>query len=416
MTSDFSGTTLSSADLCLDIRLMRAALSLARYAEGSTYPNPPVGCVIARGGEIIGYGSTASGGVPHAETQALDSARALHGEESIRGASMYVTLEPCAHEGKTPPCCVAIARAGIGRVCYAMGDPDPRTNGKGAAFLARSKVDTISGICAREAMVLLAPYCKRVQDGLPFCILKFASSLDGKISASSNPPSSDRSGYARERTMISGLEARALLDDLRRRTDCIMIGARTMRYDNPLLLTDNQSDDYAPIRVLVDGCLTLPLESRLVQSVSRSPLWVLTRASEVASDKGKALKSSGVRLLSVPAIASQGGHARLSLRECLQTLANMGVSSVLCEGGARLGSALCHEGLVDMLILFSASHILGSQGLSMLEGGASGRLDFTSSGYFGDSFFSDMRLGSDRVLIFRTQRSGSARVESERNE
>ena len=399
MTTPTTPTRLSD----LDTRLLSSALSFGREAEGSCYPNPAVGCVIALGAEIIGFGATGAGGVPHAERGAISMARAQGGRMGVdmRATSLYVTLEPCAHMGKTPPCVEAIIESGIGRVVYGLRDPDIRTNGKGSARLVSAGLDVIEADRESEIGIEMAEFfrghCSRVRRGRPFCTLKLAISLDGKISASSSVSSSASSSYApspESRTIISGEVARFLRNDLLRRMDAILIGAGTARNDNPRLLLDGYDDDewqddgrdFAPLRVLVDGRLTVALESRLVQTLDRAPLLIITRQGEVLSDKGKALSNSGVRFMAVPARLLQGGVVSLSLRSALEGLAELGVASLLCEGGARLAHSLCREGLVDRLILFCANRVLGSEGLSMLEGREGLAQDFV--------FEDEMRLGT----------------------
>ena len=430
----------------LDTRLLSAALSLARGAMGSCYPNPAVGCVIARGAEIIGFAATGAGGVPHAEPQAIAKAsskartKVASDAASLHSTSLYVTLEPCAHAGKTPPCVEAIIAAsitiGISRVIYGLRDPDARTNGKGNARLRAAGIEVIEAPPNSEISLAIAEslrgHCKRVELGLPFCTLKLALSLDGKISATSpqNYPQeyyqyyqdydSGDSESPPERTLISGRVARSFRNDLLRETDAVMIGARTMRSDDPRLLLDNPPAPYsppapdaspapapsrafAPIRVLVDGRLTIGLDSKLFRTIERAPLWIITRKGERMSDKGKALSNSGVRFIDAEATLRQGGGVRLSLRSAMQSLATAGVASVLCEGGARLAQSLFSAGLVDRLILFCANRTLGAKGLSMLEGDAGEGLDF--------SLENEIRLGTeeeggfDRILTLRPRAS-----------
>ena len=374
-----------------DRRMMHAAISLAKSAEGSTRPNPPVGCIIAHDDEIIAFAKTAASGRPHAETQALKLAGA-----NAKAATLYTTLEPCAHKNQhnTPPCCEAIVKAKISRLCYAIQDPDPRTNGKGKKILKKANIDIIENLCIEEASKQLEPYLKRCQKKIPLCTLKLAASIDGKIAATSH-------AYPQTRTHISGKEARLYRNDLLRRADAVLLGAQTMRSDNPRLLiddlekTEGYKNAFAPVRIILDGGLTLPIESKLVQTIDHAPLWILTRAGEASSDKGKALNNSGVRLISVPAVSTQGGGVRLSLQEVMRMLAKEGIASILCEGGARLAQALLHENLVDRLILFSAPHALGTQGLSMFQGVSSNRIDFRLE--------ESLTLGNDEVRTFRTQ-------------
>ena len=440
----------------LDTRLLRAALSLARDAMGSCYPNPAVGCVIARGAEIIGFAATGAGGVPHAEPQAIEMARAKVASKvsckarakvisdslgesdasSSHSTSLYVTLEPCAHAGKTPPCVEAIIAAGIpiglSRVIYGLRDPDARTNGKGSARLRAAGIEVIEAPANSEISnsiscaiaESLRGHCKRVELGLPFCTLKLAISLDGKISAT-NPQEHYQYYYSGdsespsppERTLISGRGARSFRNDLLRETDAVMIGARTMRCDDPRLLLDGcdivpdapaaapaPSRNFAPIRVLLDGRLTIGLDSKLFRTIERAPLWIITRKGERLSDKGKALSNSGVRFIDAAATLQQGGGVRLSLRKALASLATAGVASVLCEGGARLAQSLFREGLVDRLILFCANRTLGAKGLSMLEGAM---LEGDGVGEQDFILEDEIRLGAeeensfDRILTLR---------------
>ena len=380
---------------------MHAALSLARSAQGSTFPNPPVGCIIAHHSDIIAFASTAPSGRPHAETQAL----AIAGNKA-KGATLYSTLEPCTHTNthNTSPCCQAIADAKISRTCYPLQDPDPRTNGKCKKILQENNITITENICTQEATEHLEPYLKRCQQKIPFCTLKLAISLDGKISATSRSSPTTR-------TLVSSDKARIYRNSLMRQVDAVLIGAQTMRQDDPKLLLDDkpppehpeQKHPFAPVRIVLDGGLTLPLESKLVQTTKHAPLWILTRALEVASDKGKALTNKGVRLISVPTLSQQeqeqeqekgeGVGVRLSLSDAMRALAKEGIASVLCEGGAKLAHALLLENLVDRLILFSAPHALGSQGLSMLEGISPRRFDFQQE--------EAMRLGEDEIRTFR---------------
>ena len=379
---------------------MRAALSLASSAQGSTFPNPPVGCIIAHADEIIAFATTAPSGRPHAETQALSIAAS-----SAQGATLYTTLEPCTHNNthNTPPCCIAIAKSKISRICYPIQDPDPRTNGKCQKILEKANIQITKNICTSEATQQLQPYLKRCTEKIPLCTLKLAISLDGKIDAF---PKS----YPKKRTLISGEKARPYRNNLLRQTDAILIGANTMRSDNPKLLLDdifisknsshkNPSDKnpFAPIRIVLDGGLTIPLESKLIQTLDQAPLWILTRAAEASSDKGTALKNSGVRLIPVPAISNQGGGVRLSLPIAMQTLAAEGIASLLCEGGAKLAHALLLENLVDRLILFSAPHTIGAQGLPMLDG--------TDPKQFYFQLEETITLGNDEIKTFQIQQN-----------
>ena len=378
----------------LDTKMMRAALSLARSAQGSTFPNPPVGCIIAHSHEIIAFAATAPSGRPHAETKAL----AIAGNKA-KGATLYSTLEPCTHKNihNTPPCCQAIVSAKIARTCYPIQDPDPRTNGACKKILEKNNIIVTENVCPQEASQQLEPYLKRCHRTLPHITLKLAISLDGKISETSQP-------YRQRQTHISGAKARIYRNNPLRQSDAILIGAQTMRLDNPKLLLDEilispeetqERHPFASIRIILDGGLTIPLESNLVQTVDHAPLWILTRAAEAASDKGTALKNSGVRLIPVPALSRQGGGVRLSLIEAMHTLAAEGIASILCEGGAKLAHELLSENLADRMILFSAPHTLGAQGLSMLASNNPKRFDFQLE--------ETLTLDQDEIKTFRPQ-------------
>ena len=352
---------------------MHAAISLAHSALGSTFPNPPVGCIIAHSHNIIAFAATAPSGRPHAETQALNVAG-----KKAQGATLYSTLEPCTHTNtrNTPSCCEALVHANIARACYPLQDPDPRTNGKCKHILLQHNIAVTDNLCTSEAKQYLHPYLKRCTQNLPHITIKFAVSMDGKISETTH-------NYPQQQTIISNPQSRLYRNSLIRQADAILIGARTMRQDNPKLLLDEISlsentppHPFSPIRIVLDGGLTIPLESKLVQTIEHAPLWILTRASEAASDKGTALKNNGVRLIPVPAQSAQGGGVKLSLVDAMKTLASEGIASILCEGGAKLALALFAENLADRLILFSAPHTLGAQGLSWLDGSSSSRFNF----------------------------------------
>ena len=248
---------------------MGIALALARRGLGRVWPNPAVGCLLVREGRIIGRGWTGSGGRPHAETEALRRASASGG---AAGATAYVTLEPCGHTGKTPPCAKALVEAGIGRAVVAATDPDPRVNGRGIAMLEAAGIEVTLGVRAAEARALNAGFLSRVEQGRPLVTLKLATTLDGRIAT--------HTGASR---WISGPVARDWTHALRAMSDAIMIGSGTALADDPELTCRLPGmTDLSPVRVVVDRRLRLPLTSRLVRDAKRQPTWLITLAENVA--------------------------------------------------------------------------------------------------------------------------------------
>jgi diaminohydroxyphosphoribosylaminopyrimidine deaminase/5-amino-6-(5-phosphoribosylamino)uracil reductase len=323
-----------------DERWMGLALSLGRRGWGRVWPNPAVGCVIVRDGRVIGRGWTADGGRPHAETRALAQAG------DARGATAYVTLEPCAHHGKTPPCAEALVARGVARVVIGTGDPDPRVSGRGIAILRDAGIDVIMGVREAEARSDLAGFLLRVTEGRPLVTLKLAASLDGRIATASG-----------ESRWITGPEARAMVHLLRARHDAVMVGGGTARADDPLLTVRGLGKRPQPVRVVLSRDLSLPLDGQLARTARDIPLW-LVHGSGAATNSWEAL---GARCLSVP--TAFGG---LDLRAALGALAGQGLTRVFCEGGGQVAAGLLREGLVDELIVFQAGLALGAEGRPML--------------------------------------------------
>ncbi len=323
---------------------MRAALALARRGLGTVWPNPAVGCVIVRDGRVVGRGWTQPGGRPHAETEALAMAGKAAG-----GATAYVTLEPCAHHGKTPPCAEALISAGIVRVVVAVQDPDPRVAGKGVEMLMRAGVKVTEGVFEAEAAEINAGFFMRVTSGRPLVTLKLASTLDGRIATHSG-----------ESRWITGPAARTVAHMLRAENDVIMVGSGTALNDDPDLTCRLAGlVECSPVRVVVDGRLRLPLTSRLVATANEIPTWVLTLegCDQVRRD---AFEDAGVDVVEVPA----GADGAVDLEIALEALAESGVTRVLVEGGAHLAAALLRAGLVDRLIWFRAPRLMGGDGLA----------------------------------------------------
>ena len=325
-----------------DIAHMRAALALARRGLGSAWPNPAVGCVLVREGRVMGRGWTQPGGRPHGETEALARAG-----EWARGATAYVSLEPCCHWGKTPPCTDALIAAGVVRVVVPVEDPDPRVSGRGIARLRSAGIEVVTGLLAEEATTLNEGFFRRIRDGRPMVTLKLASTLDGRIAT--------KSGESR---WITGEEARRRTHLLRARHDAIMVGSNTVIADDPELTCRLPGlTERSPVRVVVDGRLRVPLTARLVQDARRYPTWFITRHHD-APERHRVFEECGVQLLPV----AVGGET-VDLAAGLSQLAERGVTRVLAEGGAGLAAALLRAGLVDRIAWFRASRVMGGDGI-----------------------------------------------------
>jgi len=326
----------------LDRRFMALALSLGRRGLGRVWPNPNVGCVIVRDGRILGRGRTADGGRPHAETQALAQAGT-----AARGATAYVTLEPCAHHGQTPPCADALVAAGVARVVIAAQDPDPRVAGRGIERLRAAGIAVETGLMEDEARGDLAGFLSRVERGRPFVTLKLATSLDGRIATG-----------AGESRWITGPEARTRVHMMRARHDAVMVGGGTARADDPMLNVRGLGIDRQPVRVVLSRRLDLPLDGALARSAREVPLW-LCHGPEADAAPWRAL---GAESLSCPISAGQLDPAAV-----LQALGAAGLTRVFCEGGAGLAASLLGAGLVDELVLFTAGCAIGAEGTPALS-------------------------------------------------
>ena len=322
---------------------MRAALALAGRGLGNTWPNPAVGCVIVQGGRVVGRGWTAPGGRPHAETRALAEAG-----ESAKGATAYITLEPCSHHGKTPPCADALVAAGIRRCVVALGDPDPRVNGRGLERLRAAGVEVELGLLAGEAAEMQAGFLLRVREGRPLVTLKLATTLDGRIATATG-----------ESQWITGPEARRLAHAMRGRHDAVMVGIGTALTDDPALTCRLSGFKPVPdVRVVVDTNLRLPPASTLARTAREAPVWVL-HGPKVPVARREALSARGVQLIEVRA-----GEGGLDLADALHSLGGVGLTRTLVEGGAGLAGGLLRAGLVDRLAWFHAPVVLGADALA----------------------------------------------------
>jgi diaminohydroxyphosphoribosylaminopyrimidine deaminase/5-amino-6-(5-phosphoribosylamino)uracil reductase len=333
--------------LDLDTRFMALALTLGRRGLGNAWPNPAVGAVVVKDGIIVGRGWTQPGGRPHAEVEALRQAG-----EAARGATLYATLEPCSHHGRTPPCVDAIIAAGIARVVSALKDPNPKIAGEGHAKLRAAGVAVSVGVCADEARRAHAGHIRRVRDGRPHVMLKLAVSADGKAGLAGRRPAAITGDAARERVHL-----------MRAINDAVLTGIGTVLSDDPQLTCRLPGMEHrSPVRVVLDSGLRQPPSSRLAATAARALDW--TFADETASqEKERALTDLGVEVLRVP-----GTNGRLDLAAVLRGLAGRGITRVMVEAGPILSAAFLKGDLVDEAALFHSSKALGPDAIDALEG------------------------------------------------
>ena len=355
---------------------MRAALTLAARGLGQVAPNPAVGCLIVKDGRVVGRGWTQPGGRPHAETEALRRAG-----EAAAGATVYVSLEPCAHHGKTAPCAEALVAAGVARVVVALEDPDPRVAGRGLDLLRQAGIAVTVGVARGQAERLNAGFLKRIIKGQPLVVLKLATSLDGRIAT--------HSGHSQ---WITGELARRRAHLLRSRADAILVGSGTAVSDNPRLnvrlpgLTGRR-----PLRVVVDGRLRLPLTHDLVARAAEVPTLLVTHDGNEAA-RLRAYQDAGVEVVQVATDAD--GH--VSLDATLSLLGERGITRLLVEGGGHLAASLLRGGLIDRLAWFQAPLVIGGDGVAAVSGFGVDRLD--EAPRFVQAAMA--QLGRDRIDIF----------------
>lgn len=331
--------SIFSAD---DYAHMQQALDLAWQGRFSTSPNPRVGCVIAHGSQVVGQGFHLRAGEPHAEVHALRQAGAW-----ARGATAYVTLEPCAHHGRTPPCAEALIAAGVGRVVVAMADPNPLVGGKGLALLAAAGIPTECGLLADEARALNRGFLSRIERGRPFVKLKTAVSLDGKTALADG-----RSQW------ITDEAARRDVQVLRAESCAVLTGIGTVLADNPRLNVRSFPTLRQPVRVVLDSRLQTPLSAEVVQDGGET--WLL--AAESARDDGRFAGCANVRMFRLPENPQGGG---LDLAAVLACLAEQGIGELMVEAGSRVASAFVRQDWVDELVVYQAAKILGGSGAGM---------------------------------------------------
>lgn len=337
-----------------DLAHMRSALALARRGLGNTWPNPSVGCVVVNDGRVVGRAVTAPGGRPHAEPLALQMAGPLAG-----GATAYVTLEPCCHHGRTPPCTDALIAAGVAHVVIAAHDPDQRVNGQGVARLRAAGIVVDEGVLADEASEVLAGFRQRVTTGRPLVTLKLASTLDGRIAT-----------HRGESRWITGPAARRAAHAMRGRHDAVLAGVGTVLADDPELTC--RLPGYRPtpiVRVVADSHLRTPLTARLVATARETPTWMLIRHGTDPTRR-HAFVELGIRLIEVP-----GAEAGVDLQAGLVALGTAGITRLLVEGGAQVAAALLRSGLVDRIAWFHAPAVMGGDAWPAVQAFGIDRLD-----------------------------------------
>lgn len=332
-----------------DQRFMALALALGRRGQGRTWPNPAVGAVVVRDGVIVGRGWTQPGGRPHAEPEALRRAG-----EAARGATLYVTLEPCSHFGRSPPCADAVIAAGIARVVSAIEDPNPEVAGQGHARLRAAGITVDIGLGAAEAAHDHAGHFRRVRDKRPHIILKLAVSSDDKIGAGGRRP-----------VAITGQPAKARVHLLRAQCDAILVGIGTVQADDPLLTCRLPGmEARSPVRVVLDRALRLSGTSRLVHSARETPLWVMTSGVAEAPAAMK-LGAAGAQVMRVATTTTP--PPGLDLSAVLHALSEKGITRLLVEGGARVASSFVSADLVDEVWLLRGPDAVGADGVAALE-------------------------------------------------
>ncbi|HUD58567.1 MAG TPA: bifunctional diaminohydroxyphosphoribosylaminopyrimidine deaminase/5-amino-6-(5-phosphoribosylamino)uracil reductase RibD [Acetobacteraceae bacterium] len=322
-----------------DIAHMRSALALARRGVGNTWPNPSVGCVVVKDGRVIARAVTAPGGRPHAESAALDFAG-----KAVSGSTVFVTLEPCCHWGRTPPCTDALISARVARVVIATRDPDPRVDGAGIARLRAAGIEVQEGVLREEADEVAAGFRTRIRQGRPLVTLKLASTLDGRIAT--------RAGESR---WITGRAARRAAHALRGRHDAVMVGVGTVMADDPALTC--RLPGYRPnrlVRVVADSHLRTPLSATLVATAAETPTWMLIR-NGADPERRDAFTDLGIRLVEVA-----GAEVGVDPTQALWALGDAGLTRVLVEGGAQLAASLLRADLVDRIAWFHAPAVMGA--------------------------------------------------------
>jgi len=316
---------------------MKLALKLAAGVKGQTGPNPMVGAVVVKNGEIVGIGAHLHAGGPHAEVHALQMAGA-----KAEGSTVYVTLEPCTHHGRTPPCCDALIHHKVHRVVIATLDPNPKIAGNGIRRLKEAGIEVLTGVCEREARKLNEVYNKYITTGLPFITLKIATTLDGKVAT--------HTGSSR---WITGEDSRREAHQLRHQHDAILVGVNTVIADDPQLTTRLPLGGRNPLRIIIDSTLRIPIEAKVVQD-QKAPTWIFT-TDRASPEKKQKLESLGVKVFTT------GNEHRVNIQRMLEILGENEIASVLVEGGSQINSAFLHARCIDKVVCYIAPKIVAGQ-------------------------------------------------------
>jgi diaminohydroxyphosphoribosylaminopyrimidine deaminase / 5-amino-6-(5-phosphoribosylamino)uracil reductase len=341
----------TAASAAADERFMALALALGRRGLGLTYPNPAVGAVIVKDGVILARGWTQEGGRPHAEIEALRRAK-KEAQNALAGATLYVTLEPCSHQGKTPPCADAIIKAGIARVVSALEDPNPEVAGRGHERLRAKGIAVEVGLGAEEARRAHAGHILRITESRPHVLLKLAISADGKVALAGRKP-----------VAITGVAAQARVFQMRAMRDAIMIGIGTVLSDNPQLTCRLPGmEARSPVRVVLDAQLRIPLATAVVATARETPTWVIAarKASKLAA---QILEQKGCKVFRV-----DDENGKLDLDAVLKTLADQGITRLMVEGGPTLAASFVAADRVDEAALIYSEKLIGEDGIAPLEG------------------------------------------------
>jgi diaminohydroxyphosphoribosylaminopyrimidine deaminase / 5-amino-6-(5-phosphoribosylamino)uracil reductase len=370
----------------IDEGFMRRALDLAAKALGRTSPNPVVGAVLVHQGRVIGEGFHRRAGLPHAEIEALHRVNG-----SARGATLYVNLEPCSHYGRTPPCVDAVIAAGLKRVVIGMVDPNPLVRGRGLRRLRRAGIEVKTGVLKDKSERLNEDFAVFIRTGIPLVTLKLAASLDGRIATASG-----------DSKWISGELSRRLVHELRNRVDAVLVGAETVRADDPQL-TCRVRGGRDPLRVILDGRLTISPAARICTQRSTAGTLVVTSEESGQSKKREELERQGVEVLCLP-----GAQYRVRLRPLLEELGKRGIKHVMIEGGGQVAAAALSEGVVDKVLFFYGPKLLGSESRAMI--GSLG-VDRVAAGLTLQTVES-YRLGDDVLVSAYVKKNGREHANS----
>lgn len=332
-----------------DVKYMQRALELAALAVGRTSPNPLVGAILVKDGEVVGEGYHRKAGTPHAEVHALQAAG-----DDARDATLYVTLEPCSHYGRTPPCADAVVKAGVKRVVIACLDPNPSVSGEGLRIIQDAGLETTVGVLGEEARRLNEVFFKYIETGIPFITLKVATTLDGKIATSTG-----------DSRWISSETSRKYVHKLRNIYDAIMVGIGTVLKDDPMLNTRlDREDTRDPVRIIIDSQLDLPLQSKIARSARQQKTIVFCQR-QINQEKLISVQKSGIKVVQV-----ESSNDKLLLQEVFKILGDMEITSIMVEGGGEINGYLIENNLIDKVYWFIAPKLVGGREAPTAVGGS----------------------------------------------